>query len=599
MSETTDLLSAINMDILLALARKLGAPYAAARKPELIAALDQWIHGSVQRIVDHLSDAEKTLLAEMAYGDGQVDAVRFAARYGVPCPLPCGKSYPPSKASPLILFIGDGYGPRRLPASVKQALRAVIQKPAAASVPAAGSLPAIHVPPENWRKRTSRPIHVHESERIVFPELRSVLKLVQAGKLKVTEKSRRPSEDAVRLIGEVLVVPDFLLEAPAEETNEYTDKAGAVRAHAWGVLVQQCGWAKARSGRLALTAAGQKLLSSVDAAEFRKGVADFLADNEFDEFNRTNHIRGQSGGGRRYLTPPGNRRTVASKSIANWPVNEWIDFNEAARFIWAQGHGFDVTQEDYTLYFCELQYGMLSDRGPQINRQYLRAFLFESLATLGLIDAAYVYPHSLWPELGDAWGVDGHSFCGRYDGLLYVRLNALGKYCLQAGGVYEPPVQQTVGIFRVLSNREVTLLGSGKISAADRHMLELFASPKTEFVWELDASRILSSLESGGTVEDAIRFLESNSNSPIPETVQTMLADLARTAAAVVGAENALLIEFRDETTAALIAHDTQAAKCCYLAGTRRLAVPKKNLRAFRTAIRKLGFILPNDRIPN
>jgi len=60
----------------------------------------------------------------------------------------------------------------------------------------------------------------------------------------------------------------------------------------------------------------------------------------------------------------------------------------------------------------------------------MRAFLFESLATLGLIDFAYTYPHSLWPELGDSWGIDELSFCGRYDGLLYVRLNALGAYCL-------------------------------------------------------------------------------------------------------------------------------------------------------------------------
>ena len=49
----------------------------------------------------------------------------------------------------------------------------------------------------------------------------------------------------------------------------------------------------------------------------------------------------------------------------------------------------------------------------------------------------------------------------------------------------------------------------------------------------------------------------------------------------------------------ALIAHDTQAAKYCHLAGTKLLAVPKQNLRAFRSAIGKLGFVIPNGQLPS
>jgi hypothetical protein len=47
----------------------------------------------------------------------------------------------------------------------------------------------------------------------------------------------------------------------------------------------------------------------------------------------------------------------------------------------------------------------------------------ESLATLGLLDVAYVYPHHLWPEFSGHWGTDDLCFCGRYDGLLYARPN--------------------------------------------------------------------------------------------------------------------------------------------------------------------------------
>ena len=54
-----------------------------------------------------------------------------------------------------------------------------------------------------------------------------------------------------------------------------------------------------------------------------------------------------------------------------------------------------------------------------------------------------------------------------------------------------------------------------------------------------------------------------------------------------------ILIEVGDEATAALIAHDPQAAKYCLSAGDRHLAVPAKNERAFRTAVKKLGYVLP------
>ncbi len=393
--------------------------------------------------------------------------------------------------------------------------------------------------------------------------------------------------------------PTFLLEPPADQVTDYTERAGGVRAHAWGVLVQQCGWAKVKGGRLSLTASGQKLMGSFDVADFAGGIAEFLADDEFDELNRIPYIRGQSGRGGRHLTPPSERREAICQSMRGWPLDKWVDFDEAARYTQASGHGFEVSEADHYLYFSEMQYGSLSSQGPKIDRQYVRAFLFESLATLGLIDVAYTYPHSLWPELGDSWGTDELDFCGRYDGLLYVRLNALGAYCLGMAGAYDLPIQQTTDTFQVLPNREIVLLTSRRPSTADRHMLELFASRKSDLVWELDGGRILNHLESGGLVADVLRFLEGNTSGPLPQTVQTMLSDLSRGAAAFVGAEESLLIECTDDHVAALIAHNAQAARCCYLAGGKRLAIPKRKLRAFRTAIKRLGFIIPNDRIPN
>lgn len=595
-TETTELLSRLNADVLNALARQMGIPKHVTRKPDLIAELDRFVHERLRDLLDILSDTEKQLLAEAAHDGGYIDPVRFVAKYGVACPLPKAHVYPRSNVSPMLLLVGDEYGVRQLPATIAEQLRTILAKPAKVQVKVTEDLPAAYVPEANWRKAPERPVHVHEGQRIAFPELRCVLRLVQAGKLRLTDKGSRPTGDAARLISEVLVVPDFLVEPPPEQIGPYTESAGAIRAHAWGVLVQQCGWAKAKGGRLSLTKEGQKLLASTDVAGFRAGIDRFLADDDFDELNRINNIRGQSGKGKRYLTAPGERKKAICEAMAEWPSGQWIGFDEAVRFMQATGHRFDVTEDEFTLYFGELQYGHLSGQAHGLNRQYLRAFLFESLGTLGLIDVAYVYPHHLWPELQHAWGIDELSFCSRYDGLLYMKLNALGAYCLGVTDTYEVPAAPVQQSLRVLPNREVALLAT--LAPADRHVLAMFATEQSEYVWELDPARILSHMESGGKVEDALQFLESHCPDPIPETVQVMLSDLASRSNAVRGVQDALLVELADETSAALIAHDRQAGKLCRPAGGRYVVVPKQSCRAFRGAIKKLGYIITDDRWP-
>ena len=83
------------------------------------------------------------------------------------------------------------------------------------------------------------------------------------------------------------------------------------------------------------------------------------------------------------------------------------------------------TRDEERPNFSEKHYGSLENSGAEgsLERQYMRAFLFESMGTLGLVDVAYVRLHSLWPEFRGGWGTDDLPFCGRYDGLLYVRLN--------------------------------------------------------------------------------------------------------------------------------------------------------------------------------
>jgi hypothetical protein len=54
------------------------------------------------------------------------------------------------------------------------------------------------------------------------------------------------------------------------------------------------------------------------------------------------------------------------------------------------------------------------------------AFLFEYVATLGVIDVAYIPPTGSRNDFHDRWGTDDFTCLSRYDGLMYLRINALG-----------------------------------------------------------------------------------------------------------------------------------------------------------------------------
>jgi hypothetical protein len=210
-----------------------------------------------------------------------------------------------------------------------------------------------------------------------------------------------------------------------------------------------------------------------------------------------------------------------------------------------------------------------------------------------MVDAAYVYPQRLWPELSGSWGTDDLEFCGRYDGLLYVRLSSLGAYCLGVTDTYEPPATEQRRLLKVLANRELAVAGGAELTPADRGTLELFARQTGDHLWGLDSQRILDYVESGGSVEDVTWFLTQNTGEEIPHTVEVFLNDLAGRLNAVRDTERAILIEMKDAETAARVAHDRQTKSLCRPAGGEYLVVPEKNEQAFRAAVKKLGYVLP------
>jgi hypothetical protein len=594
-------LMALNGDVLKGWLRRMDAmEKGSTRKEQFVRAIEAQLTGNLSGVLARLSLEEKCLLAECAHQGRFVSAREFEAKYRSKCPLPRYQYSFREEVSLLVPFLslptyrGDNE-PGLLP-ELEAPLRALLPKPEGVKPKLVDRLP------KAWPSEQQclggdriRPVHLFESERIGPAEVSRVLRLIQAGKVKTTDASRRPTDAATRLVAQTLIVPDFSLEVPEGDRSDwekryYTD-AGAVRAHAWPVLAQQCGWARSKAGVLTLTPEGRDTLQEFTAEKLRDAVSRYFTNNDFDELNRINHIRGQGGKGRRHMSETASRKLTIKRALRTLPVNQWLHYQECLRLVNALGENWDVLESDYpALYFFEPQYGCISNHGG-LNSQFLRAVCMESLATLGLLDVAYVYPHRLWPDLKDFLSGD-LPFCGRYDGLLYVRLNPLGAYVLGAAESYEYRTEDKPKLFRVLPNLDIVL--GGVLNPADRASLELMACPKSDLVWGLDAERMLTHVETGGSFAELFGFLEDNAAEGLPDNVRVFLRELEHKTGACRKLREAVLLEWTDEVLARLIATSAGTSKLCYHAGDNRLVVPKENLAAFGRAMKKLGYALPN-----
>jgi hypothetical protein len=585
----------LSVDTMKAFARKLDLPRILTRKPELTAALEKELRSNLARIVTRMSETERKALAQAVHNGGVVAREGFEAMHGIAMPNLEPWTYHRKDPS-LLLMLGEGSSGRFVVFDpLLESLQRLVPEPVKPAVISLDAIPEIHHPAKKgWREFAPRQVHVYDGREIAPLELRSVLQLVRSGKLSVADKSLRPTEATTRLIAQSLVAPDFEVEDPqATSRSHQAETAGNIRAHAWGVVIQQCGWAKPRRGTLVLTESGQRLLQGWTPDRFKEGIDGLCDLNHFDEFNRVNHIRGQSGRGKRYLTDPSERRYAILESIAQWPVGRWIEFGEAWRFLLASGNSFLVTSDAVTLYFAEQQYGHLGGHEHILSRVYLRVFLMETLATLGIIDIAYSYPDHLWPDFEGGWGTDELSFGSRYDGLLYVRLNALGAYCLNVTPHYESTPARAIAPWEVLGNGEI--IPSEDLLPPDAHLLDAWAVRDSGGAWWLDAGRVLDYVVSGGSIADISRFLEGKCLNVLPETLEGWLSGIAAKASSVRGIEQALLIEMCDAASAAAITGDSDAGILCRPAGEKHLVVAKKNLRAFRSALKKLGYALPES----
>ena len=573
----------------------------ATRKADLAAAVVRHLEGdrleAVWRGLDHL---QRAAVAEVVYSASpQFDADRFFAKYGrEPNWGSAGNHGRGRKPSPLCFFF---YGNGVMPADLKGRLRAFVPAPPAPTIKALEQLPALYKRPfKRWNTSTAKPEHgiesiplmVRETERSAQRELLSLLRLVDAGKVGVSDKTRKASAVTLDAIAAVLEGGDYYPFVPPKD-KWHDENAGPIRSFAWPLLIQAGGLAQLSGSRLQLTRAGRQALVE-PAAETLKRVWEKWTDTTLlDELSRIECVKGQTGKGKHGLTAVSSRREAIVSALAQCPAQRWVPADELLRFMRASGEEFAVSRNPWHLYIGELQYGSLGYDGRHeiLELRYLLCLLFEYIATLGLIDVAFIPPAGAREDYDDLWGTDDLPFFSRYDGLMFIRVTPLGAYCLGIAQSYAPTPVEAKPVLRVLSDRQITVIGT-ELEPGDRLALDAYAVGTAGGGWRLDAAKLLAAVEAGRSIAEIRQFLSARSEAPLPAAVVRMLDDVAQRCGCVQDRGLARLIECSDGALAALIAEDPRTCKYCTRMGERHLVVPAASEAAFGRRLREIGYLL-------
>ena len=570
------------------------------RKADLIEVIHTYLTNpaNLRREWQQLDPIQQAAVAEVVHSaENKLDTAQFKAKYGQkPHFGEFGYGYlAKGSLSHLDLFFHAYY----MPLDLKQQLKIFVPPPPEVKLKT-GELPETitqtyleydYEARKSTKHTVETPIIRVETERAALQDIFTVLRLVEAGKIKASDKTYRATAASIKTITQALYGGDFY--PPDEVLDDYDQTPiGPIKAFAWPLILQSAGFAKLSGTKLELTVAGQKALRNPPEEAIQTAWHKWLKSKLLDEFNRIDAIKGQTGKGKRQFTAVAGRRAAIAAALAECQVNQWLAFDEFSRYVQAAGHKFEVARDFWDFYIADPHYGSLGYSGFNdwhiVQARYMLAFLFEYAATLGLIDVAYIHPAAARPDYGNLWGTDDLDCLSRYDGLLYFRLNNLGAWVLGLTDKYIPsPVEQRQ-ILKVLPNFDV--VATGPLPPGDQLFVEQFATQTAENVWKIERPRLIEALENGQRIADIETFLQANSGDDLPNPVAVLLSETAERVASLQHRGEALLFEAKEPVLAQLIANDGKLRSLCLLAGEQTIVVPKENEAAFRRNLRQLGY---------
>lgn len=539
----------------------------------------------LKAIWSRLDETQQAAVAEAVHDpNGEYSAQRFSAKYrhlpSFEVEEPTESRYYDPTRSALALFIHKlrSVPYPFVPADLAERLRTFVPPPPPVSLNSAEA-------PQSEADLTLR-----LTEREALQEVVVMLRTLGQTRIQVGEKTAHPSGAAMRLVSEKLAGGDFY--APRDKQDEWAQDIGPIKAFAWPMLLQAGGLAHRAGGRLALSPAGVKALSTPPAEVLRGLWRKWVKSTLLDEFNRVDAIKGQHGGGH-VMTAVAGRRATIEDALRECPPGRWVALEEFSCFMQATDQLFEVTHDRWKLYLQERQYGSLGYDGSGgwniLQMRYIAALLFEYAATLGMVDVAYTDPAGARDDFHGMWGADDLACLSRYDGLREFRLTALGAYALGIEARYQPLAVPSSLRLSVLPSLLVNVR-QGNMAAEEALLLENWAEAVDSGSWRLSREKALAAIEKGYDIAELRAFLESRDDMPLPEPVDALILGCERNGKALKSCGNAVLIECLDDEIAQRILQHRETAALCASAGAKTLVVRAEHVNKFRERVRVLGY---------
>lgn len=174
---------------------------------------------------------------------------------------------------------------------------------------------------------------------------------------------------------------------------------------------------------------------------------------------------------------------------------------------------------------------------------------------------------------------------------MYLRLTALGAYCLGLVPSYRPASLPAGGRLRVMPQLRVEV-AAGELAPSDLLALDAYAERQPGPAWALTVPRLLAAIDEGHPLDELRAFLQARSDAPLPASVEALFTDVEARAGQVRDRGPVRLLECADEAVAALLAKDPRTRKDCRPAGGVFLVVPAAAEVAFRKGLREVGYLV-------
>ncbi len=444
-------------------------------------------------------------------------------------------------------------------------------------------------------KTVERDLFVRNTAAAAINNLETVLRLVEGGRIKVSPKTGRPPLSAQKELTGLLQDGDWY--QGADDLKEI----GHIQAFAWPVLLQGTGLTKADGSALKLTNKGKKAIEDDLPQVIKEAWSRWQTNKFLDEFSRVDRIKGQKSTRGRTLFAAHTRRPVLHEGLSFCTPGKWLSVDELIRAVHATGFRFEVARYPWKLHVAGTHYGPLNEYEDQtmIQKRYVLAYLLEYAATLGIIDVAYILPHGALSDHYHLWDSDTGGtadFLSRYDGLMFIRMNALGAFAFGMADAYDAQPKEIRAVLTVLPNHDIVITDKEALSPADRLFLEKTCRKRSSAVWNLTTHTLLEAVQNGTRMDEIEAFLESRSTQPIPDTVRTLLQDAESRCSAFEYAGRSHLVACRDAVLQKLAITDAKLSKLCLPAGERHIVILPGKEKQFMAALARLGYMVPQLR---